>query len=230
MKYLIPPSEGKSKIKDSEVKFKDTNFVFEKEVNQVVRLLDLLGEEDLTSIYGTSEEKSLAFHRQNQDIFNSYCSPAINRYTGVVYKNLNWESFDSNEQKFMDDHFYIFSGLFGIVTPLTLIPNYKLKMNVLSLDYHWRDTISGVLNNEDIIIDLLPQVHRKAYTPSDNMIRVDFFVIKKGKKSSAGHFGKAVKGQLINYIVKNQITSIDDFSDFNYDGFKWDGEIFIKEN
>tara|TARA_Y100001970_G_C13913614_1_gene689778 strand:- start:30 stop:722 length:693 start_codon:yes stop_codon:yes gene_type:complete len=230
MKYLIPPSEGKSKIKDTAIKFKDTNFIFEKEVNQVVRLLDLLGEEDLTSIYGTSEEKSLTFHRQNQDIFNSYCAPAINRYTGVVYKNLDWDSFNADEQKFMNNHFYIFSGLFGLVTPLTPIPNYKLKMNVLSLDYHWRETISNTLNTEDIIIDLLPQVHRKAYVPGDNMIRIDFFVIKKGKKSSAGHFGKAVKGQLINYIVKNQITSTDNFSDFDYDGFKWDGEIFIKEN
>ena len=230
MKYLIPPSEGKSKIKDSDIKFKDTNFIFEKEVNQVVRLLDLLGEEDLTSIYGTSEEKSLAFHRQNQDIFNSYCSPAINRYTGVVYQHLNWDSFNSSEQKFMDSHFYIFSGLFGLVTPLTPIPNYKLKMNVLSLDYHWRETITNTLNDEDVVVDMLPQVHRKAYVPGDNMLRVEFFVIKKGKKASAGHFGKAVKGQLINYIVKNKITSIDDFGDFDYDGFKWDGEVFIKEN
>ena len=77
---------------------------------------------------------------------------------------------------------------------------------------------------------MLPQVHRKAYIPADNVKKIDFFVIKKGKKSSAGHFGKAVKGQLINYIVKNKITSIDNFNNFNYDGFKWDGEVFIKEN
>ena len=48
MKYLIPPSEGKSKIKGLDIKFKDTNFVFSKEVNQVVRLLDLIDDEDLT--------------------------------------------------------------------------------------------------------------------------------------------------------------------------------------
>ena len=42
MKYLIPPSEGKSKVKNSEIKFKDTNFIFERQVNQVVRLLELI--------------------------------------------------------------------------------------------------------------------------------------------------------------------------------------------
>ena len=230
MKYLIPPSEGKSKIKGSEAKFKDTNFIFERHVNQVVRLLELIDEEDLTSIYGSSQEKSLAFHRQNQDIVNSKCAPAINRYTGVVDKNLDWESFNQSEQKFMDQHFYIFSGLFGLLTPLTPIPDYKLKINVLSLDYHWNEIISNTLMKEDLIIDLLPQVHRKAYTPGDNVKKIDFFVIKKEKKTSAGHFGKAVKGQLINYIVKNKLVTIDQFDNFNYDGFKWDGKIFIKEN
>tara|TARA_B100000073_G_scaffold299503_1_gene265459 strand:- start:97 stop:495 length:399 start_codon:yes stop_codon:yes gene_type:complete len=130
----------------------------------------------------------------------------------------------------MDKHFYIFSGLFGMVTPLTLIPNYKLKMNVLSLEHHWKDTLTKTLQDEDLVIDLLPQVHRKAYIPKDNVKKIDFIVIKKGKKSAAGHFGKAVKGQLIKYIVMNQITSIDQFDQFDFDGFQWDGEVFIKEH
>ena len=113
MKYLIPPSEGKSKIQSKKIKFKDTDFIFESHIEQIVTLLELIDEEDLTSIYGTSEEKSLAFHRQNQDIFNSSCAHAIERYTGIVYKNLNWESFSKTEKIFMDKHFYIFSGLFG---------------------------------------------------------------------------------------------------------------------
>ena len=50
-----------------------------------------------------------------------------------------------------------------MVTPLTLIPEYKLKMNVLSLDHHWKDVITESLKDEDVVVDLLPQVHRKAY-------------------------------------------------------------------
>ena len=230
MKYLIPPSEGKSKIQSNKTKFKDTDFIFKSHIEQIVTLLELIDEEDLTSIYGTSEEKSLAFHRQNQDIFNSHCAHAIERYTGIVYKNLDWDSFSDSEKEFMDNHFYIFSGLFGMVTPFTLIPEYKLKMNVLSLDHHWKEILTNELKDEDVVVDLLPQVHRKAYKAGKNVKRIDFFVIKKGKKSSAGHFGKAVKGQLVNFIVKNKITSIDNFDKFEYDGFKWDGNFFIKED
>ena len=230
MKYLIPPSEGKSKVPSIGKKFKDTDFVFEQHVEQIVTLLELIDEEDLTSIYGTSQEKSERFHRQNQDIFNSRCASAIDRYTGIVYKNLDWNSYNDQEKEFMDNHFYIFSGLFGMVSPLTLIPDYKLKMNVLSLDHHWKDVLSKALEEEELVIDLLPQVHRKAYKPGENVKKIDFLVIKKGKKTSAGHFGKAVKGQLIKYIVTNQVTSIDNFDGFNFDGFRWDGEVFIKEN
>ena len=230
MKILIPPSEGKAKVKPTKTLFSKTNFRFEREVNQVVRLLELIDDEDLRSVYGTSAEKALMFHRQNQDIFNSPCAPAIERYTGVVYEHIGWSTLSEKAKDYMEKYIYIFSGLFGLLTPKTPIPDYKLKMNVLSLQYHWSPILTEELKKEDLIMDLLPQVHRKAYNKSKNVISIDFQVIKKGKKSAAGHFGKAVKGQFIRYIAENQIKSTDDFGDFEYSGFKWDGNAFIKED
>jgi len=229
MLILIPPSEGKAKIQSSNILFKDTNFKYEREVKQVVRHLSILNQEDLRSIYGTSQEKSEIFHRQNQDVFNSHCAPAIERYTGVVYEYIDWESLDKTAKKYMEKHVRIFSGLFGLLTPQTLIPNYKLKMNVLSLQFHWNPIITEALKDEDVVFDLLPQVHRKAYKPSENVIKVDFSVINKGKKTAAGHFGKAVKGKFIQWLAQNNIQKIDKFEGFQYDGFKWNGEQFIKE-
>ena len=229
MLILIPPSEGKTKIKSTNTIFGDTKFKFEREVNQVIRLLSLLNEEDLRSIYGTSQEKSEIFHRQNQDIFKSHCAKAIERYTGVVYEYIDWESLNQNSKKYMEKHVRIFSGLFGLLSPNTLIPNYKLKMNVLSLQYHWNPVLTKELENEDLIFDLLPQVHRKAYTPSKNVIKIDFSVINKGKKTAAGHFGKAVKGKFIRYLAKNNVCDIKGFKGFEYDGFHWDEDHFVKE-
>ena len=229
MLILIPPSEGKAKVKSTNITFGETNFRFEREVNQIVRLLGLLNEEDLRSIYGTSQEKSEIFHRQNQDIFKSHCAKAIERYTGVVYEYLNWETLDENAKDYMEKHVRIFSGLFGLLTPNTLIPNYKLKMNVLSLQYHWTPVLTKELEKEDVVFDLLPQVHRKAYKPAKNVIKVDFSVVKKGKKTAAGHFGKAVKGKFIRYLAQNNVLTLDDFKGFEYDGFHWDKDHFIKE-
>jgi len=229
MLILIPPSEGKAKVKSTDVTFGETNFKYKKEVEQVVMLLSLLNEEGLKSIYGTSQEKSEIFHRQNQDIFKSRCAKAIERYTGVVYEHIDWNSLNKPSQNYMDKHVRIFSGLFGLLTPSTLIPNYKLKMNVLSLQYHWSPILTRDLGKEKLIFDLLPQVHRKAYKPSKNVIRVDFSVLNKGKKTAAGHFGKAVKGKFIRFLAKNNIQNISDFKGFEYDGFHWDNDHFIKE-
>ena len=228
MKYLIPPSEGKSKVISQDVLFSNTNFKFEEHVSYVVTLLQLISDEDLTGVYGTSAEKALMYHRQNQDIFNSKCVPAIERYTGVVYDHIDWSSLSKKAQEYMNQHIIIFSGLFGLLTPDTLIPDYKLKMNVLSLKNLWKPIISESLEGEDIIFDLLPQVHRKAYTPTKNTIQIDFLVKKQGKTSAAGHFGKAVKGQFIRFLAQNQIKKTKDFSKFEYDGFKWDGKHFVK--
>ena len=128
----------------------------------------------------------------------------------------------------MDKHVIIFSGLFGLLTPDTLIPDYKLKMNVLSLKKLWGPIISDHLKDEELVFDLLPQVHRKAYTPNKNTIQIDFLVKNKGKTSAAGHFGKSVKGEFVKFLAENQVQGIKGFKNFEYDGFKWDGQHFVK--
>ena len=95
----------------------------------------------IQKIYGTSLEKSLDLHSQNLNILNSFCSLAIERYSGVVFKNINWGDFNKSDKIFFDKHFFIFSGLFGVVSPMCLIPNYKLKMNVLLLHKFWNSII-----------------------------------------------------------------------------------------
>ena len=68
MKILIPPSEGKANIKKPfDIKFGDTEFPYMDDVRRVIRLLGLIGENELKSIYGTSKAKALLFPRQNQD-------------------------------------------------------------------------------------------------------------------------------------------------------------------
>ena len=172
------------------------------------------------------------FHRQNQDALNSRVCHAINRYTGVVYDHINWKTLPEHAQDFMDEHVRIFSGLFGIVSPKTLIPNYKLKMNVQSIQYFWRHKLTAILKKEKLVIDLLPQVHRKSYIKKDvNVVEVEFLILDKklGKKITAGHYGKSVKGEFIRYIAMNKINSVDGFGGFSYEGFEWDGQSFVKE-
>ena len=233
MKILIPPSEGKTNIKKPmDIKFGDTDFKYMDEVRKVIRLLSLIGNTEIRSIYGTSQEKAELFHRQNQDAMNSRVCHAINRYTGVVYDHIDWNTLPEDAQDYMDNHIGIFSGLFGLVTPKTLIPNYKLKMNVQALQHFWRPILTNILKEEDLVIDLLPQVHRKSYDKKGlNVVEVEFLMFNKKtqKTTTAGHYGKAVKGEFIRYMALEKVKTLDDFNGFDYEGFKWNGKSFVKE-
>jgi len=229
LKFLIPPSEGKNLGNLSNSQFKDTKFVYQKRVNQILRKLKEVENKDLKKIYGVKGDKAKLLHKLNLNVKKGICSPAINRYSGVVFSNIGFEDFNPNEIKFFNEHFLIFSGLFGMVQPITPIPNYKLKMNVLQLHKLWNPILTKDLQKEDFIIDLLPQIHKKAFTQNENCTNIDFIIFRNGKKMPAGHFGKAIKGKFIRFVCKNQLTTIEDFIQFEDDGFKWDGKVFLKE-
>ena len=137
MKILIPPSEGKSSKNTTSIKFKDTNSKFEDAINHLIIKLSEYKPLEIQKIYGVTNEKSVKLHEQNLNLFESECSPAIERYTGVVYNNLNPESLDQKANNFLEENFLITSALLGLVSPSDLIPLYKLKMNILRLHDYW---------------------------------------------------------------------------------------------
>ena len=199
----MPPSEGKSPHNTTDIPFIDTNYVYLEQVKQIIKMLNNLKEQDFKKIYCKDIEKAKAIHSKNINVINNKCSPAILRYTGTVYSNIGFDSFSEDEKEFFNQTFFIFSGLLGMVKPLTLIPNYKLKMNVLQLYKFWNPILSKRLYKEDKVFDLLPQIHKKAFNSIDHSINIDFVIYKNRKKVPAGHFGKVVKGKFIQYICKN---------------------------
>ena len=228
MKILIPPSEGKANIKPINILFKDTDFIFKEQVKNIINTLGKLSDKDVLKTYGTTYEKSIYLNNLNTNAFNNKCIQSIYRYTGVVYKHLSYKTLDHNSKKYMNNNFLIFSGLFGLLSPLSLIPDYKLKMSALKLYNYWNPFITETLKQEDLIIDLLPQLHRKSYLRMTNTVYIDFMIMKDGEKKAAGHLGKTVKGKFIRYICENKISKISDFKDFEYDGFHWDGISIVK--
>ena len=230
MLILTPPSEGKSSENTVNKKFSETDFIFTVQVKKILELLNKLDEKEIISTYGTTLDKANDLHKNNLNIFNKECSMAIDRYTGVVFKNLDWNSLNLNSQNYLNKNLRILSGFFGILKPDSLIPNYKLKMNVLSLTNFWKKDISKYLENEELILDLLPATHRKALNLEKNIVRINFIINKNGKLVQSAHSGKVVKGKFIRFLAQNNVQDIYGINNFEYDGYKWNGELFIKDN
>ena len=230
MLILTPPSEGKSSENTVNKKFSETDFIFTVQVKKILELLNKLDEKQIISTYGTTLDKANDLHKNNLNIFNKECSMAIERYTGVVFKNLDWDSLNLDSQNYLNKNLRILSGFFGILKPDSLIPNYKLKMNVLSLTNFWKKDISKYLENEELILDLLPATHRKALNLEKNIVRINFIINKNGKLVQSAHSGKVVKGKFIRFLAQNNVQDIYGINNFESDGYKWNGKLFIKDN
>jgi cytoplasmic iron level regulating protein YaaA (DUF328/UPF0246 family) len=157
--------------------------------------------------------------------------PAIHRYSGVMYDFLDYDSMDSTGQAAFNEHVVIFSGLWGLLRPMDLIPDYKLKMDASlpglgKVSAFWKPLVSALLNpmlDERVVWDLLPGAHRAAWDGKANYAarwQVKFVQPgeRKGKPvyKTVTHWSKALKGALVRFICEQGVTSPDALVDFSH--------------
>ena len=214
---LIPPSEGK---------FDDGSKPALKKLNPITN--DLIKKIQLAEPKKLYDLKDKALQKAefiNKNILVSKTLPAIERYSGVVFKGIDY--FSLKNKSLFHQRVRIISALFGILKPTDNIPNYKLKINKLSADKLWND-YNSIQFSDYYIFDLLPQAHRKAISYKDG-IRIEFVLFKNNKKIPAGHQGKHIKGRFVRWLIENDITKVSEFSKFTEEGFNWNGEYFVKK-
>jgi cytoplasmic iron level regulating protein YaaA (DUF328/UPF0246 family) len=221
MFVLIPPSEGKQPGGDRP----PLTDIAAPARSMIERLQSYGG--DLERLYGVKGPALIKAVRINQGILKSPTCPAIERYTGVVYKAIDYPSLDAKAKQFFNSHARIVSAVFGLLAPLDLIADYKLKIDKLEAQVFWNNILTPRVRGI-FCVNLLPQAHRRAVSPDKNL-SIDF-TFKKGNKSlAAGHHGKHIKGRFVRWLCEYQVTGPDRFEEFQEDGFRWTGAGFIKD-
>lgn len=211
MKILIPPSEGK-KPGGNCTPIINVSDKIKAKLKNIPEELD-----KAEKYFGVKGETLLKAIEANNTLETSPTLPAIERYKGVVYKGISYDTLNEKGKIFFDENVLIISGLFGAIEPQTHIPNYKYKMQ--KEEKIWI---------EEECIDLLPQLHRSSVRYNKG-ITVEFIILKDNKKMPAGHAGKLIKGKFIRWLCENQITSENKFKEFSEDEFRFDGKCFIKK-
>ncbi len=120
MKILFAPSEAK---RTGGVQ-NHMQFCFNIDREEILQKYDTIiksgDKEKILKLFGTKELLDV-------DIFNSPTLKAVQRYTGVAYEYLDYNSLHTLYQEFIDEHLITFSNLFGPLCAKDLIPFYKLK-------------------------------------------------------------------------------------------------------
>lgn len=217
---LLPPSEGKATAGEGppidldSLSYDEFNGTRE----QMIKALGQLSEkprvaQKILGVKGVALEKARA---DNAGLADAPTLPAIERYTGVMYDSIDYQSLDDEAKECFGQNTIIMSGLFGMVRPFDLIPTYKLRMGVkLRLNKTcaaiWKPLITTSLAStaeNGVIWDLLPNEHSAAWDPSkiscETRYTVKFLEAgRDGRLKTVSHWSKALKGSLVRHLVAN---------------------------
>ena len=169
------------------------------------------------------------------------CRPALFTYQGDAYKGLDAQSFSTDDMLFAEDHLRILSGLYGMLSPLTLIEPYRLEMGQhLSkvhgrrLSDYWKEDITHKLNElfvkqeSKILVNLssaeyLASVDKKTLKPK--ILDIIFKQDKKGTLKTIGSLAKKARGMMAGFIIKKRLEEPESLKSFNGDGYDFKPDL-----
>ncbi len=235
MKILLAPSETKKS--GGELSFHPNTLLFNDLAPHRIKLLhtyiNVLQQGDmsvLSKMFGIKKEADILKHKK--DIIHELTMKAIERYTGVAFEYLDYETLDASAQTYIDENVILFSNLFGPIRADDLIPEYKLKQGEAVGDIrtekfyneHSAHLMEAYLADEEIL-DLRAGFYDKFYKPKKSYTTLKF--IKEGKVVS--HWAKAYRGIVLKEIAKAGIESMDAFMKLPIEGLNMK-EIQTKKN
>lgn len=235
MKILLAPSETKKP--GGSKAFNVETLLFKSLLPHRTKLLhtyaNIIQKNDLpvlSKMFGLKKESDILIHAKNIT-----CEPAmksIERYTGVAFDYLSYNTLDEDAKKYIDKNVILCSNLFGFLRADDLIPSYRLKqgesVGEIKVEKFYSQYGTELMNtylHDDEILDLRAGFYDKFYKPTKPYTTLKF--IKDGKVVS--HWAKAYRGVVLREIAKAKVTSIDDFMKLPIDGLSI-YEIQTKKN
>ena len=218
MLIVLPPSETKSFGGDhSPLDWDSLSFP---ELNSVRKQIaaDLVALDDPFTVLGISD-KLAAEVEANQQLLTSPTTPAILRYTGVLYDALSADTLPNEALQ----RLAIGSALFGVVRAGDLIPHYRLSggtklptrssSTTPTLKSRWGGLITEVLSSaDDLVVDLRSGTYQQlGRLKTAITVRVES-VQPDGSRKVVSHFNKHYKGELARVLALSEQdpTSIDE--------------------
>lgn len=188
-------------------------------------------EDELEALFGVKGDSLEAAIEANLGIYRSPLMAAVDRYgPGVMYASMDFAGLPTGSQRRLLENGVIFSGLFGLLRPDDLIPDYKLKMDakvegIGKVSTYWRGPLSDALNKlveGHAVWNLLSGTHEVAWDDAETyarMIRVKFYKEDEdGERTAVSHGVKELRGALVAFIVNETADDVEALDDWEAPG------------
>lgn len=218
MKILLAPAETKNSGGEGRAFCKE-NFSFDNLFEKREEIFNFYEDfvksstlEELSKWFGLKKLDEVEKYRES--LRDKPTMKAIQRYNGVAFDALNYNSLDKDAQIYIDENVILFSNLFGPLLAKDKIPEYKYKQGAklpnINVEKFYMDNFTKSLDEfvEDEVIDLRAGFYEKFYkVKKANTLTFKF--IKEGKVVS--HWAKFYRGKLLQEIAKNKISNLSEF-------------------
>ena len=210
---MLPPSEGKTappsgpKLALSQLSL---NALTTQREEVLGNLLKLCAGPKAEAMKGLSISNRLeAEVDRNAQLHSQPCAPAIEVYTGVLFKELSAVLDDPASRQRANQRFLIASALWGAVAPEDLIPAYRLSIGsslpgLPGLAGYWRAALTEALPINGFLVDLRSGAYAAAW-PATNWEVVEVGAAKAmpdGSRKTISHMAKAARGRVAALLAR----------------------------
>lgn len=231
MKIICSPT----KTMKCQFKAESTQPVFLDQANQIIKIMKQYTVDELKRIYKCNDSIALENWKRYQS-FPIEEGNALFSFTGIQFKSMQINDWNTNELEYAQNYLRIMSGLYGCLAPFDKIGSYRLDLdNKISLDVSsiYQNLVYEYLKDE-VLLDCTSLEYSRLLP--ENKIRIEFRVCKNGKQKNEATASKMARGKFIRYCVKHQINELEQCKSFNEDSYSFDEKlsskslwIFVKE-
>lgn len=166
-------------------------------------------------------------------------APALFAFTGEVYRGLDAGTLGEKEVQYLQEHYRMLSGLYGLLRPSDRVMLYRLEMgrkfqfeHYNNLYEFWSEKITEQLNSElgedDFILNLASNEYFKVVNRKQlkaKVIDFDFYEMKSGKPKTIVVYTKHARGLMVRYCAEHQVKTLDEVKAFHYEGYLLNDEL-----
>ncbi|WP_411992400.1 peroxide stress protein YaaA [Agarivorans sp. DSG3-1] len=197
---------------------------------------------DISSLMKISDKlaglNAARFAEWSTELPQDLARQAIFAFKGDVYTGLDAASLSGKQLDYAQQHLRILSGLYGLLRPLDLMMAYRLEMGIklanargTNLYQFWGDIITSKLNQalaeqgDNVLVNLASNEYFKAVKTKQldgTVITPVFKDQKNGQYKIISFYAKKARGLMARYMFDKQVTSLEQLSDFDYQGYYFD--------
>ena len=177
--------------------------------------------------------------RRYQQFHEAEPMPALLAYNGQAYKHLRAASLSDAALRYGQQHLRTTCFLYGLLRPMDAIVPYRMEHCVClpmtgskPVNQFWKDKLTDVLirsvkEDDGILVHLSTEEYEhlfdwKRVTSEVQVIHPLFYVQQTdGRLKMQAVWAKSCRGAMVRYILKHQLSSIDQLQSFSYEGFTY---------